>query len=131
MKVCSTRPGNWDNATLSAGPAPVRLRDGNWLLLYNVDQLWPVSDPAPLPWFGRCALGWAILSGKNKTKVLARAKEPLVYASQPWDLAGFTAKVVYSGGVKPMGEDTYTVYAGGADRVIEAFSIKVASSPPS
>ena len=32
-----TRPGHWDNATLSAGPPPVLLDDGNWLVLYNVD----------------------------------------------------------------------------------------------
>ena len=59
--VLTTRWGHWDNATLSTGPSPVRLSDGNWLLLYDVDNLWPVQDPQPLPAWGRCALGWAVL----------------------------------------------------------------------
>ena len=52
--LLQTRPDKWDNATLSSGPAPVRLSDGSWLLLYNVDNLWPVDNPKPLPAFGRC-----------------------------------------------------------------------------
>ena len=123
--LLETRPDSWDDATLSAGPAPQRLSDGSWLLLYNVDQLWPVDDPAPLPWFGRCALGWAILDGDDFS-VLARAPEPLVYAALPWELAGFTDRVVYSDGVKPEGGDVFTVYAGAGDAVVEAFRIRVA-----
>ena len=123
--LLETRPDSWDDATLSAGPAPQRLSDGSWLLLYNVDQLWPVDDPAPLPWFGRCALGWAILDGDDFS-VLARAPEPLVYAALPWELAGFTDRVVYSDGVKPEGGDVFTVYAGAGDAVVEAFRIEVA-----
>eukprot|EP00747_Dinoflagellata_sp_TGD_P179398 gnl/TRDRNA2_/TRDRNA2_30165_c0_seq1.p1 gnl/TRDRNA2_/TRDRNA2_30165_c0~~gnl/TRDRNA2_/TRDRNA2_30165_c0_seq1.p1 ORF type:complete len:533 (+),score=71.10 gnl/TRDRNA2_/TRDRNA2_30165_c0_seq1:1-1599(+) len=120
-----TRPDRWDNATLSAGPAPVRLEDGNWLLLYNVDQLWPVDHPNPLPAFGRCALGWAILDQRNLTHVLARAEEPLVHAELPWERDGFTPLVVYSDGIKPEGKNVFTVYAGGGDRVVEAFRIQV------
>ncbi|KAH8065227.1 hypothetical protein JL722_2136 [Aureococcus anophagefferens] len=123
--LLETRPDSWDDATLSAGPAPQRLSDGSWLLLYNVDQLWPVDDPAPLPWFGRCALGWAILDGDDFA-VLARAPEPLVYAALPWELAGFTDRVVYSDGVRPEGGDVFTVYAGAGDAVVEAFRIEVA-----
>ena len=58
----------------------MRLSDGNWLLLYDVDNLWPVQDPQPLPAWGRCALGWAVLDQRNLTRVLARAEEPLVHA---------------------------------------------------
>ena len=123
-----TRPGYWDNATLSSGPAPVRLRDGNWLLLYDVDNLWPVDNPKPFPYFGRCALGWAILDGKNITNVLARADKPLVYAQLPWEVHGFTPLVVYTMGIKPLGDDTFTVYAGAGDRVVEAFRIRVSAS---
>jgi hypothetical protein len=60
----------------------MRLKDGNWLILYNVDNLWPVSNPAPLPAFGRCALGWAIVDARNLTNVLARADAPLVFAGK-------------------------------------------------
>ena len=123
-QLLSTRSHMWDNATLSTGPAPQKLSDGNWLLLYNVDMLWPVDHPEALPWFGRCALGWAILD-KDDFAVLARSPEPFVYAELPWELDGFTPKVVYSDGIKPEGDDVFTVYAGGGDSVIEAFRIKV------
>ena len=110
----------------------MRTGGAQWDLLWasnghsnNVDQLWPVSDPAPLPWFGRCALGWAILDGDDVTKVLARAPEPLVYAQLTWEVGGFTDLVVYSDGIKPEGGDEFTVFAGGGDRVVEAFRIKV------
>ena len=115
----------WDNATLSTGPAPQLLDDGNWLLLYDVDNLWPVRAPMPLPSFGRCALGWVVLDGKNWTNVLARAEEPLVYAQLPWETSGYTNEVVYVTGVKPEGNNTFLVYAGGGDRVVEAFRIQV------
>ena len=95
--VLTTRWGHWDNATLSTGPSPVRLSDGNWLLLYDVDNLWPVQDPQPLPAWGRCALGWAVLDQRNLTRVLARAEEPLVHAELPWETGGATAGVVYTG----------------------------------
>ena len=124
-----TRPGKWDNATLSSGPAPVRLSDGNFLLLYNVDNKWPVDDPKPFPWFGRCALGWAILDGKNLTHVVARADAPLVWAKLPWELSGFTDLVVYTDGVRAEGNDEFTVFSGGGDSVVEAFRIKVAATP--
>ena len=97
--ILETRADAWDNATLSSGPPPFRLSDGNWLLLYNIDNLWPVDAPKPLPYFGRCALGWAILDGKNITNVIARADEPLVYAQLPWEKDGFTNMVVYTTGL--------------------------------
>jgi hypothetical protein len=59
--LLATRSDKWDNATLSSGPAPARLSDGNWLMLYNVDNLWPTNKPKPMPAYGRCALGWAVL----------------------------------------------------------------------
>jgi predicted GH43/DUF377 family glycosyl hydrolase len=123
--LLTTRPAHRDNATLSAGPAPVRLSDGNWLLLYNVDNKWPVDHPRPLPPYGRCALGWAILEA-GSLKVIARAEEPLVSAALPWEVHGMTAKVVYTDGIREEHEpDTFTVYAGGADSVVEAFRIRV------
>lgn len=119
-----TRTDKWDNVTLSTGPPPASLSDGSWLLLYNVDNLWPVSHPKPLPAYGRCALGYAIVD-KTLTKVLARSEVPLVEAAYPWELHGTTPKVVYTDGMRNMGNDTFIVFAGGADTVVEAFEIKV------
>ena len=108
--------------------SPAQLGDGNWLLLYDIDNLWPVDKPKLLPSWGRCALGWAILDGKNLTNVLARAAEPLVHAELPWEKTGATDEVVYSEGIKPLGDDNFIAYAGGGDRVVEAFSIQVSRS---
>ena len=125
QRLLDTRAMDWDNATLSAATQPVKLSDGSWLLLYNVDNLWPVHDPAPMPAYGRCALGWAILAA-DTLEVIARADAPLVSASLPWEIEGMTPKVVYTDGIKVEAEEnTFTVYAGGADAVVESFTIRV------
>ena len=57
--------------------------------------------------------------------MLARADEPLVHAQLPWEKAGYTSSVIYTEGIKPEGDDTFILYAGAADRVVEAFRVKV------
>ncbi|KAH8050750.1 hypothetical protein JL721_11325 [Aureococcus anophagefferens] len=101
--LLETRPDSWDDATLSAGPAP----SGSPTAAGCCCTTWTSSgrrDPA------RCrgsaaALGWAILDGDDFS-VLARAR-PLVYAALPWELAGFTDRVVYSDGVRPEGSGAH------------------------
>ena len=122
--LLSTRADKWDNATLSSGPPPVRLSDGSWLMLYNVDNLWPVAHPKPLPPYGRCALGYAIFDA-TFSKVLSRSEVPLIKAEYPWELEGTTKKVVYTDGIQKVGKDRFIVFAGAADTVVEAFEIKV------
>ncbi len=61
--------------------------------------------------------------------MLARADEPLVHAQLPWEKDGATAGVIYTEGVKPEGNDTFVLYAGGGDRVVEAFRVQV-NLPP-
>ena len=53
---------------------------------------------------------------------------PYCVTELPWELEGFTAKVVYADGIKPEGGDRFTVFAGAGDRVVEAFSIQVAKT---
>ena len=120
-----TRPDKWDNATLSSGPPPQRLSDGNWFFLYNVDNKWPVHDPKPYPYFGRCAVGYVILDQNNFTNVLARSEKPLVWAQYAWEESGTTDMVIYADGIRAEGDDTFTVFAGGADTVVEGFRVKV------
>lgn len=127
--LLTTRPGHWDDRTLSAGPCPVRLSDGNWLVLYNVDNKWPVDNPGPIPSYGRCALGWAVLGADISTgrpKVLARASEPLLWGNMPFDSHSYdSGPSVYTDGVRALGNDSFIVYAGGADQVVEAVRIQV------
>ena len=93
--ILKSRTGKWDDGAMSVGPSPQRLSDGNWLVLYDIDRLFPVRDPKPLPKFGRCALGWFILDQHNLTNVLARADVPLVAPELPWERKGYTDMVVY------------------------------------
>ena len=121
--VLKARPGAWDNATLSSGPCPVRLSTGHWLFFYNVDNKWPVVDPQPIPPYGRCALGWAVLDSDGR--VLARASEPLLFATLPFEKDGASPNSVYTDGVMPEGDDTFVIFAGGADSVVEAVRVRV------
>ena len=125
--LLSTRPGHWDDRTLSSAACPKRLSDGNWLVLYNVDNKWPVDAPKPIPAYGRCALGWAILSKHNVSVVLARAEAPLLFASEPYDTspAGGAPSVYTDGLREDEGTDAFIVYAGGQDQVVEAVRIQV------
>ena len=125
--LLSTRPGSWDDRTLSSAACPKRLSDGNWLVVYNVDNKWPVDSPKPIPAYGRCALGWAILSKHNVSVVLARAESPLLFASEPYDTspAGGVPSVYTDGLREDEGTDTFIVYAGGQDQVVEAVRIQV------
>jgi cathepsin B len=120
----STRQNEWDDRTLSSSACPVQLSNGNWLVLYNVDNKWPVEDPLPIPKYGRCALGWAVVDGKNLTHVLARSKVPLIYAKEPYDEGGEHGSV-YTDGVRALGGDRFVVYVGGNDEVVEAVEIYV------
>ena len=124
------RAGHWDDRTLSSGPCPVKLSDGNWLVLYNIDNKWPVDNPKPIPKYGRCALGWAVLASDGLTtgrpKVLARASEPLLWGNMPYDSRSYdSGPSVYTDGMRALGNDTFVVYAGGADQVVEAVRIQV------
>lgn len=124
--LLSVRPNHWDNRTLSSAACPRRLSDGNWLFLYNVDNKWPVANPGKIPPYGRCALGWAILSRNNVSHILARSEEPLLFASEPYDMNPENgAPSVYTDGIREEGNDIFTVFVGGQDQVVEAVRIKV------
>ena len=109
---------------LSSAACPVKLSDGNWFLIYNVDNKWPVVDPKPLPRYGRCALGWAVLDKDDPTRVLARSDAPLLYAELPWETSS-SIKSVYTDGIKAEGDDTFVIFAGAADTDVEAVRVKV------
>ena len=124
--LLETRADAWDNATLSSAACPVRLSDGNWLFFYNVDNKWPVVDPKPLPAYGRCALGWAVLDKDDPARVIARSSGPLLYAQLPWEKKGIDdPNSIYTDGVMAEGNDTFVIFAGAADTVVEAVRVKV------
>jgi predicted GH43/DUF377 family glycosyl hydrolase len=127
------RPGMWDSCGVAAAAQPERLSDGNYLFLYNIDTGFPYH-PSPL---GRCAVGWAILDGNDPTKVLARADAPLLTAIFPWETCGGESgkgyacqepEVVFSTGMKPLGNDEFLVIYGAADTDVGAARIAVVST---
>lgn len=128
----SGRPGMWDAAGVAAGPQPHPLQNGDYLFIYNIDTGFPYH-PSPL---GRCAVGWAILNGTDPSQIIARADEPLLTAVFPWETCGGESgkgaypkcqepEVVFSTGMKPLGNDEFLILYGAADSVVGAASIKV------
>jgi predicted GH43/DUF377 family glycosyl hydrolase len=126
------RPGCWDEPGVAAGPQPERLSSGDYLYIYNVDTGFPYH-PNPV---GRCAIGWAILDGSDPSRIVARSDEPLLTATLPWETCAAVGKgyecqepeVVFSTGMKPLGNDEFFVFYGAADTDVGVARIKVVQS---
>lgn len=123
------RPGCWDEKGVAAGPQPERLSNGDYLYVYNIDTGFPYH-PNPL---GRCAIGWAILDGADPTQIVARSDGPLMVAMLPWETCpegkGWDCQepmVVFSTGLKPLGNDEFMLVYGAADTDVGVARIKVA-----
>jgi predicted GH43/DUF377 family glycosyl hydrolase len=117
---------------VAAGPQPERLSSGDYLLLYNIDTGFPYK-PSPL---GRCAVGWAILDGANPARIVARAAGPLLTPVIAWETCGGEGgkgpwpkcqepEVVFSTGMKPLGNDEFLILYGGADSVVGVARVAV------
>lgn len=123
------RPGCWDEKGVAAGPQPERLSSGDYLLIYNIDTGWPYH-PNPL---GRCAIGWAILDQHDPAKIVARSQKPLITATEPWETCAphrnkttcHVPMVVFANGLKPLGNNEFYVFYGGADSVVGVTRITV------
>ena len=123
------RPGCWDAPGVAAGPQPERLSTGDYLYIYNVDTGFPYH-PNPV---GRCAIGWAILDGDDPTRIVARSDVPLLTAVLSWETCDGVGKgyrcqepvVVFSTGMKPLGDDEFLVFYGAADTDVGVARIKV------
>ena len=126
------RPGMWDASGVAAGAQPERLSTGDYLFIYNIDTGFPYK-PSPL---GRCSVGWAILSGQDPTRIIARAAEPLLVPVLPWETCGGEAGkgpypkcqeplVVFSTGMKPLGGDNFLILYGAADSVVGVAKVAV------
>lgn len=126
------REGCWDACGAIAGPQPERLSSGDFLFIYNIDT--HVNGAASLP-LGRCTIGWAILDGKDPSRVVARATAALVTPELPWETTACagnstndtcqTPFVIFADGLKPLGSDRFMVIYGGGDSVGGAITIQV------
>lgn len=101
----------WDTWVRGAGPPPIKTEEG-WLLFYHaMDRL----DQ------GKYKLGAMILDTRNPSKVLYRAKKPLIEPDQNYENEGFKGGVVYACGATAL-DNRLFVYYGGADTVVCAAS---------
>lgn len=123
------RPGCWDACGVAPAGQPEILSSGDYLFIYNIDTGFPY-EPSPL---GRCAIGWAILDRDDPTRVVARSSEALITATLPWETCNDVGKgyscqephVVFSTGMKPLGNDEFLVLYGAADTDVGVTKIKV------
>ena len=80
---------------------------------------------------GRCALGWMVLDGSDPLRVLARAKETLLFPALPFESgegqpAPFqTPWVVCATGLQRVGVDEFVVWYGAGDTNVGAARIRV------
>ena len=69
----------------------------------------------------RCVTGKPLITGSS-----IPGYPYVLNPALPWEIEGMTPKVVYTDGIKVEAEEnTFTVYAGGADAVVESFTIRV------
>eukprot|EP00040_Diaphanoeca_grandis_P019924 m.105545 g.105545 ORF g.105545 m.105545 type:complete len:396 (-) comp27658_c0_seq1:463-1650(-) len=122
------RPDCWDKNGVASGAQPTKLSNGDYLYIYNIDTGFPYH-PNPL---GRCAIGWAILDKNDPTQIVARSNGPLLVATLPWETCpegkGYECQepeVVFTTGLKPLGNDEFVILYGAADTDVGVARIKV------
>jgi len=96
----------WEGSIKGIGPPPIKT-DKGWLVLYHALAK---NDS------GKYKIGAMILDYSNPTKVLYRAKEPILEPDYYYENNGHKPGIVYSCGAVVI-EDTLFVYYGGADSV--------------
>jgi len=99
------RENCWDMYIRGVGSSPIKTRDG-WLLLYHA----ATRD---------CGykIGAMILDSANPTKILYRAKGPILEPDSWYEKEGFKPNIVYCCGAAVMNNRLF-VYYGGADTVV-------------
>lgn len=96
----------WDKWIRGAGPVPIRTKYG-WLVFYHaMDNDW-----------GKYRVGAMLLDINDPTKIISRAKAPILEPSEHYENHGFKGGVVYASGAV-VKEGTLMVYYGGADSYI-------------
>lgn len=103
----ASRTGGWDSWIRGAGPPPIKTKLG-WLLFYHAMD---ARDP------DRYKIGAMILDASDPTKVLYRAKAPVLEPDADYENSGFKSGVVYSCGAVVRDGELY-VYYGGGDSVV-------------
>ena len=101
------RKNCWDSWVRGAGAPPIKTKYG-WLVFY---QAMEGND------FSKYKVGAMLLDINDPTKILRRAKEPVLEPSEFYENDGFKSGVVYVTGAV-VKDDLLLVYYGGADSYV-------------
>ena len=100
------RKNCWDKWLRGAGAPPIKTKDG-WLLFYHAtDNDW-----------SKYKVGVMLLDLDDPTKILYRAKEPIIEPDKSYENNGCKSGVVYVSGAV-VKDDNLLVYYGGADNYV-------------
>lgn len=103
--ILSSRPGSFDSQVVEPGPAPVMTPQGIFLIYNGADDKLLYST------------GWVLFDGKDPTKVLARAQEPLFVPGPEWEEVGQVPNVVFVEGLVHDAK-RWLFYYGGSDKYV-------------
>jgi beta-1,2-mannobiose phosphorylase / 1,2-beta-oligomannan phosphorylase len=113
--IIKTRKGEWDNARVGAGAAPIKTAKG-WLEIYHgANQQ------------HQYCLGAFLMDLEDPSKIIARTEQPIMVPSTDYELSGFFGNVVFTNGhIAEPDEDTITIYYGASDEFVcgASFSLK-------
>ncbi len=101
------RTNCWDNWVRGAGAPPIKTRLG-WLILYQA-----MEEKHP----DKFKVGAMILDLKDPTKILYRAKEPILEPNEIYENNGFKSGVVYVTGAI-VKDDELLIYYGASDSYV-------------
>jgi predicted GH43/DUF377 family glycosyl hydrolase len=119
--VLARRPGAFDSRVMEPGPAPI-VTSAGILVLYNGASEDLIYGPA-----------WALFDKTDPTKLLARADQPFLLPSLPWEKSGTVPNVVFLEGAVFAPERNGVIegmgYYGAADKFVGAARIHIRLRP--
>lgn len=120
----------WGNPHVEAGPPPLRLSSGDFVLFHNSWNAAFPESPGYQP-------SWAILRGDDPSQIVARASRPLWSPSKAHWMAGTAPalcnvpNVAFLEAAHATDEpDTFRVYFGGADTVVGTAIVRITITTP-
>ena len=118
LPVAAARRDTWDDLKVGGGAVPFRVKTGGvdgWLAIYHGVTRKPLTY----------SLGALLLDAKDPSRVLGRSRDPILAPEAQYEREGFFAKVVFTCGVIPDG-DNVRVYYGAADGVTAVADLALA-----
>jgi predicted GH43/DUF377 family glycosyl hydrolase len=106
----------WEAVKIGAGAPPIRL-PGGWLLVYH--GVARIDDKL------RYSMGIAIFDLERPTRILYRARLPVIEPTMDFERTGLVADVVFPSAGDLREDGTFDVYYGAADHVIAAARVTI------